>query len=88
MRKSKLNGFILALLFGPVGLFYSNGWAALAFVFAGFGMASTMGIFGAILVWVASIIAGPELVISHNRKVSKAERQHKELLEAIKARDS
>ena len=32
MRKSQLKGFLLTLLFGPIGLFYSNVPLALVFL--------------------------------------------------------
>jgi len=68
--KSQIAGFILTLLFGPLGLFYSNWVAALVLCLIAFFTLST--IVGPIFCWILSIIIGFFTVSKHNKKVSAA----------------
>ena len=74
MRKSQLKGFLLTLLFGPIGLFYSNVPLALVFlVLAVIVGAVSLG--SAMLFWPLSIVVGVFTV----KLISKAEWPYEEL---------
>ena len=89
MRKSQLIGFVLTLLLGPLGLFYSSTPAAVGFVLAGIVLgALTAGVALFFVIWPASIITGFFTVHRYNSKVALEERRHKELLEATKGKES
>jgi hypothetical protein len=76
MRKSQLKGFLLTLLFGPIGLFYSNVPLALVFlVLAVIVGAVSLG--SAMLSWPLSIVVGVFTV----KLISKAEWPYEELEE-------
>ena len=85
MEKSQLTGFILTVLFGPLGLFYSSVPAAFGgifFLFA-FGII-TFGI-GAFLIWPIFILMSFYTVNRYNKKVALEERRHEEIVNASKA---
>ena len=76
MRKSQLKGFLLALLFGPIGLFYSNVPLALVFlVLAVIVGAVSLG--SAMLFWSLSIVVGVFTV----KLITKAEWAYEEIEE-------
>ena len=84
MKKSQIVGFILTLLFGPLGLFYSSVPAALGFLVAAIVFGLFTGGVGAVLIWPVSIIVGVFTVRRHNDQVALEETRHQELLEATK----
>ena len=76
MRKSQLKGFLLTMLFGPIGLFYSNVPLALVFlVLAVIVGAVSLG--SAMLSWPLSIVVGVFTV----KLITKAEWPYEELEE-------
>ena len=76
MRKSQLKGFLLTLLFGPIGLFYSNVPLALVFlVLAVIVGAVSLG--SAMLSWPLSIVVGVFTV----KLITKAEWAYEEIEE-------
>ena len=76
MRKSQLKGFLLTLLFGPIGLFYSNVPLALVFlVLAVIVGAVSLG--SAMLFWSLSIVVGVFTV----KLITKAEWAYEEIEE-------
>ena len=76
MRKSQLKGFLLTLLFGPIGLFYSNVPLALVFlVLAVIVGAVSLG--SAMLSWSLSIVVGVFTV----KLITKAEWAYEEIEE-------
>ena len=83
MKKSQFIQFLLTLLFGPVGLFYSSMAAGFGFLIA----AISFGIFffglGAIF-WPISIIVGFFTVSRYNRIIEKEDIKHQELLKSAK----
>ena len=83
MKKSQFIQFLLTLLFGPVGLFYSSMAAGFGFLIA----AISFGIFffglGAIF-WPISIIVGFFTVSRYNGIIEKEDIKHQELLKSSK----
>ena len=57
MRKSYLKGFLLTLMLGPIGLFYSNVPLALAFTIL-MVLTGAISIGFVVLFWPLSIVAG------------------------------
>ena len=69
MRKSQLKGFLLTLLFGPIGLFYSS--VPLALVFLVLAVIVGVNSFGsAMLFWPISIVVGVFTVKRYNSKTN------------------
>ena len=62
--KSRTTSAVLTLLFGPLGLFYTSFWAALALTVLAFASAPT--IIGPLFAWVVSIFWSDSLVRKHN----------------------
>lgn len=84
MKKSQILQFILNLLFGPLGLFYSSAVAAIVFLLIAVGL--SVGVFGVgwFLVYPFVLFAGFFTVAGHNRRVRQEERRHRELLGAAR----
>ncbi len=68
--KSQFLGFVLTLLFGPLGLFYSS-WAA-AIILCVIAISSVASVIGPIICWILAIIIGFATVSKHNEKVRAA----------------
>ncbi|MEW8403479.1 MAG: hypothetical protein AB2689_21700 [Candidatus Thiodiazotropha taylori] len=68
--KSQGLGFVLTLLFGPLGLFYSS-WVA-ALILCVIAIASAASIIGPVICWILAIIIGFAAVSKHNEKVKAA----------------
>lgn len=68
--KSQGLGFVLTLLFGPLGLFYSS-WVA-ALILCVVAIASAASIIGPVICWILAIIIGFVTVSKHNEKVKAA----------------
>jgi hypothetical protein len=73
-KKSQVFGFILALIFGPLGLFYSS--AIMAVIYIGIGISAAVFVgdpsiasVAGTIIWFVSIITSFFTVSSHNRKV-------------------
>ena len=84
MKKSYVLQFILTLLFGPLGMFYSSTAAALAFllaaiVFGGFTFGAAL-----LLIWPLCIVVSLFMVSNFNGKVDLDDRRHEELVRAVK----
>lgn len=62
--KSRTTSAILTILFGPLGLFYTTVWGALALTVLAFASAPT--IIGPLFAWAVSIFWGDSLVKKHN----------------------
>lgn len=73
--KSQLKGFLLTLLFGPIGLFYSNVPLALVFLVLTI-IAGAINLGAAVLFWPLSIVVS---VISVKRRNSKGRVKPKEV---------
>lgn len=85
MKKSQLVGFLLTLLLGPLGLFYSSIAAALALLLLTFGAAfatTFIGGLGALVAWPLSILVGFATVSRYNSRVALEERRHREVVRA------
>lgn len=82
MKKSQFVGFILTLLFGPLGLFYSSAAAGAGFTLAsvGFGII-TYGL-ASLLIWPIAVLVGFVTVGRFNARVDLEERRHRELVRA------
>ena len=68
--KSQVLGFILTLLLGPLGLFYSS-WVA-ALILCVIAIASAASIIGPVICWILAILIGFAAVSKHNKKVKAA----------------
>ena len=86
MKKSQLVSFVLTLLFGPLGLFYSSVPAAFGFVIASVILGGITVGMALIAIWPLSIITGFFAVHRYNSKAALEEQRHKELLEATKGK--
>ena len=89
MKKSQLVQLVLALLFGPFGLFYSSVAAGIAMAIAGVVLLILHPVF--LLVWVAvcwplSVLIGVYAVYRNNARVSLQDRRHEQLLRSLKDR--
>ena len=62
--KSRTTSAVLTILFGPLGLFYTTVWGALALTVLAFASAPT--VIGPLFAWVVSIFWGDSLVKKHN----------------------
>ena len=62
--KSRTTSAVLTILFGPLGLFYTTVWGALALTVLAFVSAPT--IIGPVFAWVVSVFWGDSLVKKHN----------------------
>ncbi len=62
--KSRTTSAILTILFGPLGLFYTTVWGAIALTVIAFVSATTL--VGPLFAWVVSIFWGDSLVKKHN----------------------
>jgi len=62
--KSRTTSAVLTVLLGPLGLFYTTVWGALALTVLAFVSAPT--IIGPLFAWVVSIFWGDSLVKKHN----------------------
>ena len=67
MRKSQLKGFLLTLLFGPLGLFYSNVPLAIVFLLLAV-VVGAISLGSAMLFWPLSVVIGVFTVKRHNSK--------------------
>ena len=65
--KSKLVGFLLALFFGPLGLFYSS-WVA-GLILSVLAIGSFVTYIGPILCWFFAICYSFDGVTKHNQKI-------------------
>jgi hypothetical protein len=65
--KSQISGFLLTLLFGPLGLFYSS-WVA-ALILCVIAIVTAVSIIGPIICWMLAILISFATVSGHNKKV-------------------
>lgn len=65
--KSQIAGFLLTLILGPLGLFYSS-WVA-ALILCVIAIVSAASIIGPIICWLLAILISFGAVSSHNEKV-------------------
>lgn len=65
--KSQLSGFLLTLIFGPLGLFHSN-WVA-ALILCVVAIVSSASIIGPLTCWMLAVLISFSSVSSHNEKV-------------------
>lgn len=84
MKKSQILQFILNLLFGPLGLFYSSMAAGIVFTLIAVGL--SVGLFGVgwFLVYPFVLVFGFFTVARHNRSVRADERRHQEVVAAAR----
>ncbi|MCX2780400.1 hypothetical protein [Microbulbifer thermotolerans] len=66
-EKSRLTSFVLTLLFGPIGLFYSSTAGGLVLTIIAIISAPT--IVGPIICWVLSILIGDHCTHKHNKGI-------------------
>jgi hypothetical protein len=62
--KSQITGFILCLLFGPLGLFYSD--KIVASILTGVAIVGSMTVLIPIMCWLFSFVASIKLISNHN----------------------
>ncbi len=82
--KSRLTGYVLTFLLGPLGVFYGSLAAGIAMLMFTMVMALTLGVFGGLAAWILSMIVNDWCVIDYNEKFEKKETQHQEVIGAIK----
>ena len=70
--KSQTAGIILTLLFGPLGLFYSN-WVA-ALILTVLAVVGSATIIIPILIWILSVVLTYPFVAKHNDKTKTTAR--------------
>jgi hypothetical protein len=78
----------LTLIFGPLGLFYSSGAAAIGCILLAIALGAVTAGIGALVFWPISILVGINTVGRYNVKIEVEEKRHKELLEATKTGNS
>jgi hypothetical protein len=84
MKKSQFIQFLLTLLFGPVGLFYSSMAAGFGFLIATISFGTFFFGLGALIFWPISIIVGFFTVSRYNGIIEKEDIKHQELLKSSK----
>lgn len=67
-KKSYTAGFMASLIFGPIGLFYSNWIAGLLLTSLGIFLAISFPL-SLVIIWFISIVVGLDAVTSHNKKL-------------------
>ena len=84
MKKSQIVQFLLSLLFGPLGLFYSSLAGGILFTLVAAGL--SVGFFGVgwFLVYPFVLLAGFFTVARRNREAGVDERRHRETVEAMR----
>ncbi len=84
MKKSQILQFILNVLFGPLGLFYSSMAAGVVFTLIAVGL--SVGLFGVgwFLVYPFVLVFGFITVARHNRGARAEERRHREVVDAAR----
>ena len=83
-KKSQIVQLLLNLLFGPLGLFYSNWVAGLVFTLIAAGLSAGFIGVGWFLVYPFVLIIGFFTVAKHNGAVNADERRHRELVDATR----
>lgn len=73
MKKSQLLQFLLALVLGPIGLFYSNSIAAIGLLVSAIALSSIVGLVGSVVLWVVSIFVGFFTTQQYNAMIEKEE---------------
>ena len=81
MKKSLFTSFVLTLLFGPFGVFYSStagglGLVACSLVF----IPLTFGL-GSIILWPVSILVGIHTTQLRNQELQLQEQRHQEIMQ-------
>ena len=66
-EKSRLVSFILTLIFGPLGLFYSSVAGALVLTFIAFIAAATIIV--PVICWILAICIGDHCTYKHNKNI-------------------
>ena len=74
--KSRTTSAVLTILFGPLGLFYTTVWGALALTVLAFASAPT--VIGPLFAWVVSIFWSDSLVRKHNSALNVQAAPHPE----------
>ena len=82
MKKSQFVQFLLTLLLGPLGLFYSNVAAAIGFLIVAIAGGLVIGGVGVIIVWFISMPTGYIMTNKYNELIDKAGQKHRALAEA------
>ena len=81
MKNSQLIGFLLTLVFGPLGLFYSSVAAIIGCILLAIALGAVTAGIGALVFWPISILVGINTVGRYNVKIEVEEKRHKEFLE-------
>jgi hypothetical protein len=84
VKKSQIIQLLLNLVFGPLGLFYSNWVAGLLFTLIAVGLSAGLFGFGWFLVYPFVIATGFFTVWRFNKRVKIDERRHQEIVEAAR----
>ena len=71
--KSQFIDFLLTLLFGHLGLFYSTWVAALILCAAAIALAALVGFLGTIFCWIIAILISLFVISNHNKKARATE---------------
>lgn len=84
MKKSQLLQFLLALVLGPIGLFYSNSIAAIGLLVSAIALSSIVGLVGSVVLWVISIFVGVFTTQQYNAMIEKEEEEDRMLRQTAK----
>ena len=84
MKKSQIVQFLLSLVFGPLGLFYSSLAGGILFTLIATGL--SVGFFGVgwFIVYPFVLLAGFFTVARRNAEAYHGERRHRETVEAMR----
>lgn len=66
VKKSRLTSLVLTLIFGPLGIFYSSGFAALAMLIITIVTAVVTAGVGLLVVWPLCVAIGDHSTHKHN----------------------
>lgn len=84
MKKSHIVQFLLNILLGPLGLFYSSTAAGIVFTVLGIALSFILVLIGWFVLYPFVIVTGFITVASHNRRVRMDEQRHRELVDAAR----
>lgn len=83
MKKSYVGQLLLAVLFGPLGLFYSSMAAGIVMLIVTIAVGVPTNGVALLVIWPLCVLIGIATVSSHNEKINIENRRHEELVRAV-----
>ena len=83
MKKSFGVQFLLAVIFGPIGLFYSSVAGAVAMLLVPVLLFPSLSFASVLITWPVSLVIGMIAVSQHNQRIDTEARRHDEILRAL-----